>query len=359
MIDNSVPGKEPTGRRARVNRHPAVRAAALLTAAVSLAGVSTAAATGAFANEVPTVALAATHAANHQLPKTYTLAGSSATIFPESVAVDQQNGWFYVSSSGEGTIYRGRLDQPRVEPFLPGGVDGRVMTAGIKIKGHLLYAAGSLTGNIWVYDLRTGALVRRFETGTGGVINDIAIGDNGDFWVTDTLRPVLWHIRAAQVAAGRGDTVQLTPSHDAVDLTNRIPYPPGTPSSNGIVSVDGGRVLLIVQNTTGVLYRLDTHTGAITEVDTHGYLLINGDGLALAGRILYAIRNIDQLLVTLQVSRDARSAQLVTERSNEDFKLPTAVAVVGNRLLIVNSQLDKYLAGTPAFPPFTLTAVDR
>ena len=65
------------------------------------------------------------------LPTTYLLdpVGPAADdIYPEGIAA--RGNEFYVSSTTDGTIYRGRLDQPTATPFLPGGQDGRVVGAG-------------------------------------------------------------------------------------------------------------------------------------------------------------------------------------------------------------------------------------
>ena len=43
------------------------------------------------------------------------------------------------------------------------------------------------------------------------------VTEAGDVWVTDAVRPVLWHLTADQVAAGSG-----TPA--SVPLTPEIPY---------------------------------------------------------------------------------------------------------------------------------------
>jgi Cu-Zn family superoxide dismutase len=294
---------------------------------------------------------------------TYQLSSDPAD-FPEGVTVDRSTGSYFVTVATSGAVLRGRLGRPQspAEVFLPAGEHGRTTATGIQAFGGRLYIAGAFSGAVWVYDIATRALVRRFDTGRGGLINDLTVTPRGDVFVTDSLRPSLYRIRAADVDAGRGDTVSLAPW---LDLTNTVPYqgplPNGMlrPAANGIVNIAGGRVLLLVQNTTGQLFRVDVARRSVTETDLGGYRLVNGDGLAVHGRTLYAIRNIDHALVTLRLYASGRTARVVRTTSDPTFRLPTTIAVTGSRLLVVNSQLDRYLAGQPADPPFTLSSIRR
>ena len=51
----------------------------------------------------------------------------SRNVYPESVTVDQSSGTFFVDSVKEGTIYKGKIAQPGLEVFSPGGADGRTI----------------------------------------------------------------------------------------------------------------------------------------------------------------------------------------------------------------------------------------
>ena len=58
---------------------------------------------------------------------------------------------FLVATYNDGTIYRGRLADPDVPVYMTGKLGQTV--AGIAVAGDLLYAAGSISGQIRVYDL--------------------------------------------------------------------------------------------------------------------------------------------------------------------------------------------------------------
>ncbi len=107
-----------------------------------------------------------------------------------------------MSITGDGAIYSGTLGNPTIAPFIAGAPGGSAV--GLKIRKGKLYVAGGATGLIKVYDLTTKALVASFDTGAGGFLNDLVVTGNGDVFVTDSFRPTLWHVTAAQVAAGTG-----------------------------------------------------------------------------------------------------------------------------------------------------------
>ena len=137
------------------------------------------------------LALAALAAA---LPSQYTIPGDD--VFPEGVTLRPGTDQFFVSSTGTGTIYRGTLAKPRLKVFLEPGKNGRVVANGLRAGRDHLVVAGSVTGYIFVYDYR-GRFVRRFATGSGGLINDVAIAPNGDVYATDSMRGLLFRIPAA------------------------------------------------------------------------------------------------------------------------------------------------------------------
>ncbi len=280
---------------------------------------------------------------------TYALPGEAT--FPEGIAVSADERRFFVSSTTDGTILRGRVEGRTARVFLPGGADGRTTAVGLKVDRGRLFVAGGATGSVWVYDLRTRALIRRFDTGTGGFLNDIAITPDGDAYVTDSQRPTLFRIALADIRAGTGDTVALAPA---------LTYPDFQPgfNANGIVAVDDD-TLIYVHSTLGRLYRVDLPTGTIRAIDLRGASVSAGDGLVLRGRSLYVVRNRLGLIAEVRLARDARSGRVVRERTDPTFRFPTTAALAGRRLLVVNSQFDKRGATAAPELPFTVSSIRR
>src|SRR5215210_8042784 len=113
---------------------------------------------------------------------------------PEGIAYDHRSKAFYVSITTDGAVYRGTLASDVVSPFIP-GAPGR-SAVGVKVRRGKLYVAGGATGSITVYDLATRQPVATFQTGAGGFLTDLVVTGRGDVFVTDSFRPILWHVTA-------------------------------------------------------------------------------------------------------------------------------------------------------------------
>jgi Cu-Zn family superoxide dismutase len=261
---------------------------------------------------------------------------------PEGVAYDKRSKAFFVSITAGGAIYRGTLDSDTVSPFIAG--DGAAI--GLEIRRGKLYVAGGDTGSIKVYDIDTGALEARFETGAGGFLNDLVVTGRGDVYVTDSLRPTLWHVTAEQVEAGSG-----TPQ--ALDVS-AIPYDAGF-NVNGIVN-KGSRRLVVVDSNGGGLYRIKLSSGrdSIREISQiEGATAEGGDGLILDRGRLVAVLGDAEELAFYKLRSSARKATLVDTRTSELFERPSTVARAKRHYLVVNADFND-----PDLP-FTVAGIPR
>jgi sugar lactone lactonase YvrE len=276
-------------------------------------------------------------------PDSYSLPDDAR--YPEGIAAENKSGDFYVSSVADGSIYLGNVSSSNAELFLRGGKDGRTSATGLKLDAGRLFVAGAGTGKVFVYNASGGDLIRRFDAQiAAGFLNDLAINPRtGDAYVTDSFVPIVWRVPAEEVK-NSSTPGELEPW---LDLTGTpIEYMEGF-NLNGIVATPNGRYLLTVQSNTGNLYRIDTQTKQVTQVDLGRATLTNGDGLVLRGHTLYVIRNqgfenTSQGFVT-EISLDGtfKSGEVkgntpVPSPEAQDF--PTTAALVGGRLLVVNSQ---------------------
>jgi hypothetical protein len=109
-----------------------------------------------------------------------------------SEASRPEAGYWSCADNTDPTIYRGRLDDPHVPVYIE-GTPGQT-TDGVRVIRGKLYVTGDLSGPIRVYDMATKTLVGKFEIGSGGLLIDLAVTNTGDIWVTDGIRPVLWHL---------------------------------------------------------------------------------------------------------------------------------------------------------------------
>jgi sugar lactone lactonase YvrE len=272
-------------------------------------------------------------------PSSYVVSG--AAVFPEGVAFQPSSGAFFVSSTGDGTIFRGHVSEPMTEVFLAGGQDGRTTAIGLEVDDTRLYVVGGTTGRIFVYDTKTRAKLASFETGAGGFLNDVATTKSGDAFVTDSARPILWRVSA-----------DLTTLEPWLNLT-------GTPAAyttgfnlNGIVATPDGKYLIVAKSNTSQLFRIDLETKAVVEITTDEPT--GGDGLQLQGHTLYAIAG--GAIVEVRLSGGYSSGDVVSRTTDPSFRSPTTNAIARGRMLVVNSQFAQRPTGTQVLP-FTVSSV--
>ncbi|WP_328609193.1 hypothetical protein OG943_08725 [Amycolatopsis sp. NBC_00345] len=309
--------------------------------------ILTAASTALAALTIP--AAAAPSHGREDCARTITINGGNA--FPESVAAD--NHYVYTASIADGTVYRGRPGAKTLDPFLPGGQDGRTQATGIKITGNRLLVAGAFTGRFFIYT-NAGKLVSTYTvpgTGAPTLVNDAAVTPNGDVYLTDSFRAVVYRIPAAAVNA------PATGAQHTLQEAYRLPdYVAGQSNGNGIVATPDGRSLIIGYWYSGALYRLTLATGEIRKIAAPA--LTSADGIALRGNTLYVARSVNNEIDTVRLSGDNTRATVVSERSYPGADTTTGVAVSGDRLLVTNSQMDTYLYGTPLTSPvFTVESL--
>lgn len=284
------------------------------------------------------------------LPDTPTNAGA---VFPEGVALRPNTQNFFVTSTTDGTIYRGTLGNPTTAVFLPGGADGRTTAVGLKADGAgRLFIAGGSTGRIFAYDADTGALLRAYSTPAGAsFINDVALA--GDYaYFTDSVRPVIFRVPRAADAGGS------TAAEAWLDVSTTIPYStaPGAFNLNGIAATPDGRYLIVVQSYNGKLFRIGVADRSVVPVQIDGSV-VNGDGLLLDGQTLYVVRNADKIIVPISLAADFASGTIGTPFSDASLRYPTTIAQTDGRLLVVNSQFNKRGPGLAPELPFTVSSV--
>jgi DNA-binding beta-propeller fold protein YncE len=282
-------------------------------------------------------------------PTRYVLPGT--TVFPEGIAFEQSTGYFYVSSTTDGTVFRGNLDEEMTEVFLPGGQDGRTTAIGLEVDDNgRLFVAGGGTGQMFVYSTETGALLASFDNDqTTTFINDVAVTRTGDAYFTDSRTPILYRVTTDD----QGDLVL----EEWLDLTGTpIVYETGN-NLNGIEVTPDGRYLIVVQSNVGKIFRIDLATQEVTEIVVPGATFVAGDGLLIRGRTLYVLRNRFEEIVKVQLSGDYTSGTLVSTSTDPSFQFPTTFTEAHGRLLVVNSQFDRRGPGLEPELPFNVSSV--
>jgi sugar lactone lactonase YvrE len=244
--------------------------------------------------------------------------------------IESSGKWLYAGSLANGAIWRANAKTGNGRILVPGVTGNVAVGLHLDHKGRL-WVAGGPTGQVRVYNARSGRLLQTYKfTGTG-FLNDLDISRNRVV-VTDSMNaqvgviPLRRHGRLPAPSAAR-----------LVPLTGDYVHQPGF-NANGIAARGGW--LIIVQSGTGFLFRLNPRTGDTDRIDTGGYLVTNGDGLEFRGRTLYVVRNRLNTVAVLRVSRNLLNARLLGEivRMPPVVDVPTTATVTLGGLYVVNAR---------------------
>ena len=251
---------------------------------------------------------------------------------PEGIASGRGTS-LYVGSIPTGAVWKGDARTGRGD-VLVAGQAGR-SAIGIKVdRRNRLFVAGGATGQAFVYDARTGADLASYQLAPAGAatfVNDVAVTAKAA-WFTDSRIQQLYAL-----PLGHHGRLPAQSRIRTLPLTGDLVYGEGN-NLNGIVAARGGRVLLSVQTNTGKLFRIDPRSGVTHEVDLGGASLLNGDGMLLAGRVLFVVQNRDNKIAVVKLSRSLHRGRVVATLTDPDLDVPTTIAVTAGRLYAVNAR---------------------
>jgi sugar lactone lactonase YvrE len=265
---------------------------------------------------------------------------------PEGIAIRRATAYF--GSLADGDIYAASLRTGRGKVISQGPGTPSV---GLKAdqRGRL-WVSGGPSGTARVVDIRTGKILKTYTltTSTPTFINDVVLS-RSSAWFTDSSRAVVY-----QVPIGRHG--RLLDKVRTVPLTGAYVHDPNGFNGNGITLTPDGHALIIVQSSTGFLFRVNPRTGVTTRVDLGGALMTNGDGMLLLGRTLYVVQNMSNQVAVVRLNKAGTAGRQVRTITDPDFDVPTTAAAFGHRLYLANARFS-----TPPTPttPYWATAVRR
>jgi sugar lactone lactonase YvrE len=265
---------------------------------------------------------------------------------PEGITTSGEQ--FYVGSIPTGAVYRGSLRTGQGAVFIQPQT-GRA-AIGMKVDRGRLFVAGGNNGNAYVYDARSGALIRTYALSTGGsFINDVVVTKKAA-WFTDSLKPVLYRVPLGPAgrpgAASAFSTVNLTPPYTHVAGFN----------VNGIDATPNGKTLVIVQSSTGKLFTVNAMGGTREIVLADGESVPMGDGILLDGKTLYVVQNRLNLIAKIALDPKLTSGRVLRRIGSGAFSVPTTIAEHGTSLYAVNARF-----GVPPTPTtdYWITKVEK
>jgi Cu-Zn family superoxide dismutase len=303
----------------------------------------------------------------------YTIPGSR--VFPEGLVYDEQTNALFTTSMEQGSIYRTTLDQAEFEVLSPAGANGCTSVLGLRIdpENRRLFASAGVTGMAYVFDADTGKPLGRYtnaiapkERGTMGpnstsptLINDVVVIE-GDAYFTDSYHPVLYKLPKSTIDATPSDgEARLEPWLEFEGTVLKYTRGDGLASGlnlNGIVATPDGRYLIVVATNTGKLFRIDVKTREVVEIVGQGNK--GGDGMLLwgDGKLLVIDMTQPKPLTKLQLSNDYAGYDLIDRYSVPGNISPTNCQIIGDRILITESQIVDVLFGKESeHPPYRVT----
>jgi sugar lactone lactonase YvrE len=254
---------------------------------------------------------------------------------PEGIAAGRGTS-LYVGSIPTGAVWKGDARTGQGDVLVP-GEPGVRSAIGIKVdRRNRLFVAGGATGKAFVYDAATGADLASYQLAPAGTavtfVNDVVVTSKAAFF-TDSRNQQLYVLPLGRHGSLPGqDEVRVLPLKGDFQLAT------GGPNLNGIVAARDGRVLLAVQSVTGKLFRINPRSGRTREVDLGGATLANGDGMLLAGRVLFVVQNRLNQIAVVKLSRSLERGRLVATITDPDFDVPTTIAFQAGRLYAVNAR---------------------
>ena len=262
---------------------------------------------------------------------------------PEGITIGKA-AYAYVGSLANGDIYRVSLRTGalrKVNDKTPGSP-----SVGLKIdRRGLLYVAGGPTGTARVVNVRTGHTKSYPLTTKPSFINDVVLTQRAA-WFTNSQRAELYRL------SRRTRTVTTLP------LTGEWEQIADATNANGIARTPDGRGLLVINSTSGNLFRVDPGSGEATMVDLHGTPLTNGDGLLLRGRTLYVVQNFLNQVAVVKLNRRGTTGTVVDTLTSKKFDVPTTVAAFRGSLYLPNARFRLPASERPT-AKYWITRIDR
>lgn len=263
---------------------------------------------------------------------------------PEGIATGRGTEFFAGArhlSPYSGAIYKGDLRTGVGTILVEPQPDRAALGLKLDQRTDQLFVAGGPTGAGYVYDGDSGDELAFFQFASGATfINDVVVTRDAAYF-TDSLNPALY-----VVPLRPGGSLSDPLTFSVLPLSGDFVLAPGF-NANGIAATPNGRWLIIVQSSTGLLYRVNAETGATSLIDLGGELVTSGDGILLDGRTLYVTRNSLNLIAVIELDRTLLAGTYVGDITTADFSVPTTIAEFGNALYAVNARFGIPIQGTP------------
>jgi hypothetical protein len=270
---------------------------------------------------------------------------------PEGITIGR-HATAYLGSLADGDILAVNLRTGK-RKLISEGLGRNFPSVGLKIDKHgRLFVAGGAAGTGRVIDVRTGKIIRNYQFAAAPTtfINDVVLTRHYA-WFTDSQRAQLYGVPLGRHGKPGGPSSFIT-----LPLTGEWEQRIDEFNANGIAQTPNRRALLVINSTTGVLFRVNPQSGRAKKVYLGGTSLTAGDGLLVRGRTLYVVRNQLNQVAVIKLNARGTSGKLAKVLTSKGFDVPTTVAALGSSLYLPNARFN-----TPPAPdtPYWITRINR
>ncbi len=271
-----------------------------------------------------------------------------------SVLVPAFGGPAHPMSGYAGAIYKGNLRTGEGAILVP-PTGKPVSGLSYDPRTDYLYAATGfldlVTGiiidmGVIVYDASSGDVIMEIGFGNNILINDCLV-TRAAVYCTDSFNPNLY-----KLVLEKGGRLPSTPVVKVI-LMSGFEMVPGF-NANGLVGKFDGKQLVIVNISSGVLYRVDTASGEASALEIEGaeQLFANGDGLYLDGLTLYIMQNFANKIAVVQLSGDLSGGEFIKNIPGEGeinpLDVATSIIGFGNGIYAINTHFNEFFVSNPA-----------
>lgn len=266
--------------------------------------------------------------------------------FPEGIAAGDGH-IAYVGSLVDGAVRTVDLRTGETEELVVGAPGRLAVGMNYDRSTGSLFVAGGPDGNAYIYDGKTGETVAVVNLVPFGFVNDVFVTNDAAYF-TNSFFPEIYALPLEPNGAIAGPA-------QTIALSGDFQFAPGRFNANGIVATESGDTLIVVNSFFGEIYTVDPATGVATAIDLGG-TAVNGDGLVLIGRTLYAVEGSKNQITAIELAPDLSAGTVVGGITSPAFAVPTTAARFGASLYAVNAKF-----GTPPLPttPYEIVRVER
>jgi sugar lactone lactonase YvrE len=292
-------------------------------------------------------------------------------MFPEAI-VEDGRGSLYVSVFGSGTLLRINA-AGQSEVIKSPGEDGMAAPVGVAVDSsrNRLWVSSinpeTFMSKLQLFELDNGILLASLDAPAEKgphFFNEIVVGADGTIYISDTLQPRIWTA---------GPNLEGTLQEFVIDPLLTNPNPERPLGLNGLALTPDGSFLIAsvmdrMSQGGGRMVRVNLANRSVDEITLSGDIATFGgsDGMFFEphGELLMVNVTPPSALVSATFSDDYARAEISNRTIADDIAdRPSSIAMRGETLWIVNSQLDHVIddgngaMGTPPNMPFQIIGV--